>query len=148
MSISVRRLENDKFHLSINGNDVVLDGPAYRSLVADMTALLRKPDGRGSDDETREFLLNIRRGSDVGIQALLLVADQEDVVALLKASEKDEKAQTKLLANMGETSRKIFVEDVNFRYANGIPDGELNNAIHRLSATVREIEKDGVLVFV
>jgi len=148
MSISVRRLENDKFHLSINGNDVVLDGPAYRSLVAEMTALLRKPDGRGSDDETREFLLNIRRGSDVGIQALLLVADQDDVVALLKASEKDEKAQTKLLANMGETSRKIFVEDVNFRYANGIPDGELNNAIHRLSATVREIEKDGVLVFV
>lgn len=148
MSISVRRLENDKFHLSINGNDVVLDGAAYRTLVTDMTALLRKPDGRGSDNETSEFLFNIRRGSDVGIQALLLVADHDDVVALLKASEKDEIAQKKLLANMGETSRKIFVEDVTYRYANGVPDGELNNAIHRLSATVREIEKDGMPVFI
>lgn len=148
MTISVRRLENDKFHLSVNGNDVVLDGPEYRSLVTDMTALLRRPDGRGSDNETREFLFNIRRGSDAGIQALLLVADHDDVVALLKASEMDEKAHNKLLANMGETSRKIFVEDVSFRYANGIPDGELNNAIHRLSATVREIEKDGMSVFI
>lgn len=148
MGISVRRMENDKFHLSINGNDIVLNGPEYRSLVADMTAILRKPDGRGSDDETREFLFNIRRGSDVGIQALLLVADHEDVVALLKASEQDEKAQKKLLVNMGETSRKIFVEDVTFRYANGVPDGEINNAIHRLSATVREIEKDGLSIFV
>lgn len=148
MSISVRKLENEKFRLTINGHEVILDGPAYRALVEDMAALLDKPDGLGSDDETRKFLLNIRRGSDVGVQALLRVAEHEDVLALLKASEKDERAHKKLFANMGETSRKIFVEDVSFRYANGVPAGEINNAIHRLCTTVREIEKEGTPVFI
>ncbi len=105
MSVSVRRLENEKFQLSIDGHDVILDGPAYRALAEDMVALLRTPDGRGSDDETQNFLLNIRRGSDVGIQALLRVADHDDVLALLKAVEKDERAYDKLFANMGEVSR-------------------------------------------
>jgi len=107
MSVSVRRLENEQFHLSIHGHDVILDGPAFRALVEDMAALLDRPDGLGSDDETRAFLLNIRRGSDVGVQALLRVADHDDVLALLKASEKDQRAHKKLFENMGETSRKI-----------------------------------------
>jgi len=147
MSVSVRRLENEQFHLSIHGHDVILDGPAFRALVEDMAALLDRPDGLGSDDETRAFLLNIRRGSDVGVQALLRVADHDDVLALLKASEKDQRAHKKLFENMGETSRKIFTEDLVFRYANGVPAGEINNAIHRLSATVRDIEKEGTPVF-
>ncbi len=148
MSVSVRRLENDRFHLSIHGHDVILDGPSYRALVEDMSALLERPDGLGSDDETAEFLFNVRRGNDVGIQALLRVAEHEDVLALLKASEKDDLARKKLVKNMGRNSRKIFSEDVTFRYANGVPDGEINNAIHRLSATVREIEKEGTPVFI
>jgi len=148
VSVSVRRMENERFQLSIDGHEVILDGPSYRALVEDMTAILRTPDGRGSDDETRDFLLNIRRGSDVGIQALLRVAEHDDVLALLKASEKDERAHTKLFANMGEVSRKIFVEDVSFRYAKGVPAGEINNAIHRLGTTIREIEKEGTPVFI
>lgn len=148
MSVSVRRLENDQFHLSIHGHDVILDGAAYRVLVEDMMALMDRPDGLGSDDETRDFLLEIRRGSDVGIQALLRVADHDDILALLKASEKDTRAHKKLFDNMGDTSRKIFTEDLSFRYARGVPDGEINNAIHRLSATIREIEKEGTPVFI
>lgn len=148
MSVSVRRLEDDKFQLSIDGNEVILDAPAYRALTEDMAALLLTPDGLGSDDETRNFLLNIRRGSDVGIQALLRVAEHDDVLALLKAAEKDERAYDKLFANMGDVSRKIFTEDMLFRYAKGVPAGEINNAIHRLSTTVREIEKEGTEVFI
>jgi len=148
MSVSVRRLENDQFHLSIHGHDVILDGPAYRVLVEDMAALLERPDGLGSDNETRDFLLKIRRGSDVGIQVLLRVANHDDILALLKASEKDERAHKKLFDNMGDTSRKIFTEDLSFRYAHGAPAGEINNAIHRLSATIREIEKEGTPVFI
>ena len=148
MSVSVRSLENGQFHLSIHGHDVILDAPAYRTLVEDMAALLERPDGLGSDGETQDFLFNVRRGNDVGIQALLRVAAHDDILALLKASEKDGKAYKKLFANMGDTSRKIFQEDLVFRYAKGVPSGEINSAIHRLSATVREIEKEGTPVFI
>jgi len=147
MTISVRRLENDQFHLTIDGHDLVLDEPSYRALVEDMASLLVKPDGLGSDDETKDFLLKLSHSSDVGIQALLLVAEHDDVLALLKASESDGRAHEKLFTNMGETSRKIYQEDLSFRYAKGVPAGEINNAIHRLRTTVREIEKEGTPVF-
>jgi len=52
MSVSARRLEDEKFRLPIDGHEVILAGSAYRALAEDMVALLRTPDGRGLDDET------------------------------------------------------------------------------------------------
>ena len=75
----------------------------------------------------------VRQGKFIELE----LADGDAEAARTRVAEMCEK----LFANMGKISRKIFMEDMSLRYANGAPAGGNNNAIHRLNTTIREIEK-------
>lgn len=143
MSMTARKLGDDRFAVLLAGNEVILDAQAFRDLINHMLNLLEP----GSDEETSAFLLQLSNGHDVGVQALLRVADHDDIVALLKAAQSEPRALGKLGANMSENARKLFDEDLNFRFAKGASSADLNAAIHRLIAAVRDIEKNGTPVF-
>ena len=67
-----------------------------------------------------------------------MLADNGDVLVLLKAAENDRALQEILYANMSPRSRKIFAEDLAYKYKDGVPGAEIGAAIARL---VRVAEK-------
>ena len=105
------------------------------------------PSEVGSDAETRQFLNWIARANDLGIQALLLKADRDDILALLKAAEQNERVLDRFYANMSVTSRKIFAEDLTYKFGDDVPPARINTAIGRLAEAARVLERDGALTF-
>jgi flagellar motor switch protein FliG len=78
---------------------------------------------------------------DIGIQKLLGIAAHVDVLVLLKAAEADGELLAKLYGNMSERSRKMFEEDLEYRFKDPIPEADVVKAIGRLAEAANELEK-------
>ena len=78
---------------------------------------------------------------DIGIQNLLGIAAHVDVLVLLKAAEADGELLAKLYGNMSERSRKMFEEDLEYRFKDPIPEADVVKAIGRLAEAANELEK-------
>ena len=61
---------------------------------------------------------------------------------LLKAAENNRALLDKLYANMSERSRKIFAEDLAYKYEDGVPGSEVGAAIGRLVRVARESQEE------
>ena len=93
------------------------------------------------------FLAKLKFAEDSGIQALMRRASHDDILVLLRASERDVALKKKLYSNMSENSIKIYVEDLVFQFRQGLPDYRLDEAMTRLLKIAESLAKDGTLNF-
>ena len=70
----------------------------------------------------------------------LRLGDTEIDVA--KAAENNHALLEKLYTNMSERSRKIFAEDLAYKYKDGVPSSEVGAAIGRLMRVVRDLQDE------
>ena len=149
MKISVRKAAPDVFALTFDSQEVVLDGGDVKRLLAEIARILSPGSAAmGSPSANIEdFLRNLRRANDVGVQTLIRQAAHEDVLVLLKATESDAPAAACLSRNMSERLRKICAEDLAYKYREPLTPEQAIPALSRLSEIARELEGTGVLVY-
>ena len=144
MEITVRKTESGAYSLRFDDAEFTLAEGDLKRLVLQITKLFSPgaPFEKSAEERTREFVGRITEVDDVAIQKLLLLADHGDILVLLKAAENDEMLLDKLYRNMSERSRKIFLEDLEYKYKDEVPAGEVATAIMRLEGTVRKLEEE------
>ena len=69
-------------------------------------------------------------------------SEQDDMIALVKVSEKDKELRKKLFDNMSDNSRKNFEEEVEFRYKDEAKEEQINAALLRLTMTCNTLKKE------
>jgi len=149
MKISVGRTEQGSITIAFDETTVTLNMAETKTLLLELTRVLVPGAAvmKGAAERAGMLVGKIKTANDVGIQKLLRIADHDDLVALLKFAENDEQLTGKFYGNMTEKSRKIFVEDVSYRFQDSIGDDDLSTAATRLAITIRRLEEDGSLVY-
>ncbi|MBC8267618.1 MAG: hypothetical protein H8E36_02615 [Rhodospirillaceae bacterium] len=148
MKISARKVAPDVYALNFDDTEVVLEGKEIKMLLLEVMQTLA-PGGSTKKEDTRskDFMRRIKNANDVGIQKLLLVADHEDLLVLLKNGELDEMLQDKFFSNMSDKNRKMFEEDLVYQFKDGIPAQRAKQAIKRLIETAKDLEVEGSLTY-
>ena len=144
MEVSVTKLASDSYRLRLGDTEIDVAEADLKVLLLQVTKLLPPGGGfeKSAEEQTREFMSLIDGAGDVAIQKFLLLADNGDVLVLLKAAENDGALMEKLYANMSERSRKIFAEDLAYKYKDGVPASEVGAAIGRLVRVAEESQEE------
>ncbi len=148
MKISARKVAPDVYALNFGDTEVVLEGKEIKMLLLEVMQTLA-PGGstKKEDTRTKDFMRRIKNANDVGIQKLLLVADHEDLLVLLKNGELDMVLQDKFFNNMSDKNRKMFEEDLLYQFKDGVPAARAKKAINRLIETTKDLEVEGSLTY-
>ena len=149
MKITAKKAAPDVYSLSFDDTEVALEGNDLKTLLIQITRLLR-PAGelaKSGDERRKEFLRHIKNADDVGLQKFLLAADHEDVLILLKVAEDDKALLKKFYGNMSDRSRKICIEDLIFKYKDGVSAAQVAAVIGRLGAIAKDFENEGALIY-
>ncbi len=146
MKISARKVAPDVYALNFDDTEVVLDGKEIKLLLLEVMKTLA-PGGSTKKEDTRskDFMRHIKNANDVGIQKLLLVADHDDLLVLLKAGELDTVLQDKFFNNMSPNNKKMFEEDLIYQFRDGVPDPRIKQSINRLIDIAKDLEVEGTL---
>ena len=149
MKISVKKVAPDGYALNIDDAELALDGADLKTLLVEIVRILAPTAdvGKTAADPARDFLRHIKNANDVGLQKFLLAADHDDVLVLLKVAEDDKALLRKFYSNMSERSRKIFIEDLAYKFREDVPEFRITAAISRLVGVAKELEGDGTLVY-
>jgi len=145
MKIVTNNIGHDAFEVSFDDLTVTLTAQDMKILVAQVTQALAPPSGaaQATHGQNQRLLVRIKEASDVDMQVFIQAADHDDMVALLKSVEDNNQLRQKLFRNMSENSRKMFLEDVEFRFKDAVPDGELAGSLKRLSRAADELRSNG-----
>ncbi len=149
MRIVVQQSSPDVYVLHFGETEIALNRNEVKLLLLELTKTLL-PDGAitaGPRERARAFIQRIVKADDVGVQRLLGSAAHEDLLILLKLGEDDEALTKKLYGNMSQRSRKIFVEDLTFRFSEGVPEGQIATAISSLTRIAKRLEEEGGLTY-
>ncbi|MBL6932611.1 MAG: hypothetical protein ISR45_06640 [Rhodospirillales bacterium] len=146
MKISARKVAPDVYAINFDDTEVVLEGKEIKMLLLEVMQTLA-PGGATKKEDTRakDFMRHIKNANNVGIQKLLLVADHEDLLILLKTGELDTVLQEKFFSNMSDNNRKMFEEDLIYQFRDGVPGPKVKQAINRLIETAKDLEVEGSL---
>jgi hypothetical protein len=149
MKISVKKAAPDVYALSLDDVELALDGAELKALLVEITRILAPAAdiGKTPRDRAQDFLRHIKNANDVGLQKYLLAAAHDDVLVLLKVAENDKALLRKFHSNMSERSRKIFIEDLAYKFREEVSETRMTAAIDRLAGLARELESDGTLVY-
>jgi uncharacterized protein YggL (DUF469 family) len=148
MKISAHKVSPDVYALNFDDIEVVLEGKEIKTLLLEVMQTFAPGESTKSEaNRSKDFMRRIKNANDVGIQKLLLVADHEDLLVLLKNGELDEKLQDKFFKNMSDKNRKMFEEDLIYQFKDGIPAERAKEAINRLMQTVKDLELEGSLTY-
>lgn len=146
MKISARRSDDGTFTLKFDQTDVALSTADLKTLLMQVTRLLT-PDAMKADasavESAAKLAATLKGATDIEIQAFIQAAGEDDILVLLKLGEEDEALLGKLYGNMTENMRRLFEEDMGFKYGDGIPDGPAKTAIREMQATIRKLAADG-----
>ena len=149
MKISVKKAASDVYALNIDDAELALDGADLKTLLVEIIRILAPTAdvGKTAADRARDFLRHIKNANDVGLQKFLLAADHDDVLVLLKVAENDKALLGKFYSNMSERSRKIFMEDLDYKFREEVSKTRITAAIDRLVGVAKELEGDGTLIY-
>lgn len=140
MKIAVRKTGPETFGVALGDLQATLSTVDLTLLVTEATRALHAGQGGAAD-----FAQRLREASDVGIQALLRTAAEDDLLVLLKLCEKDRTLTDLLLRNMSERSRKLLLEDLSFKFRDqGLSASAATAALARLAQAVRSLEDQGI----
>ena len=149
MKITAKKAAPDVYSISFDDTEVALEGNDLKSLLIQITRLLSPASelAKSGEERRKEFIRHIKNANDVGLQKFLLVADHEDVLILLKIAEDDKALLKKFYGNMSERSRKICIEDLVYKYQDGVSAAQVTAIIGRLGAIAKDLENEGTLVY-
>ena len=153
MEINAKEVAPDVYSISFGKTEIVLEGNEVKILLLQLMQVL--PSGGASatatapqkDTRVLEFLSRIKTANDVGIQKLLLVADHNDLLTLLKSTEDDTMLRNKFFGNMSEKNRTMFIEDLTYEFRDGLLENRKREALKRLIKLTHQLEMDGDLIF-
>ncbi len=149
MDITVAKGDDGAYTLSFEGTEVTLGEGDLKRLLIEVTKVLL-PDvklGKSMDDAKNDFIGKIKAANDVGIQNLIMVAEHEDILVLLKSGEGDEALLQKFYANMSENARKMTVEDLIYKFKEDVPANKVKASLKRLTQTAEKLGEEGTLVW-
>jgi hypothetical protein len=140
MKIVVQQTGPEAFRIVLGEATATLSATDLALLATEATRALHPGASSAS-----EFVQRLRGASDVGVQALLRTAAEDDVLVLLKLCEKDRALTDLLLRNMSDRSRTLFLEDLTFKFRDQGPSASAATAaLVRLARTVRTLEEQGI----
>ena len=145
MKISVCEDGRGGYSVSFDDTEIRLDARDLKELLIQAAEVLAPSAAfeKKADADRRVFMARLSDADDVGIQALIQTADHDDIVVLLKASGHGNELFEKLIRNMSETNRKIFLEDMDYKFQNDALDSMVRAAFSRLHRVVEQLEEDG-----
>jgi len=141
MQVQALKDENGNFLLSFDDTMVTLDSSNLKRLLVEIIQAYSSK-GVSSRFNPAEFFERLKQADDVSIQTLIQSSEQDDVIALVKVSEKDKELRKKLFDNMSDNSRKNFEEEVEFRYKDETKEEQINAALLRLTMTCNTLKKE------
>lgn len=147
MKISVGKTPQGAITLAFDETRVALSLAETKVLLLELTRVLLPQAAPAPSPmvKAEQLAARIKIANDLGIQKLLRVADHDDLLVLLKFGEKDAGLGAKIYGNMTAKSRKIYAEDLAYRFKEGVPEDLLGKAASRLAAAVRDLENEGTL---
>lgn len=145
MKISVEKAPQGSVTLAFDDTRITLTAAQTKTLLLELTrALVPGPAVAVTAQKLAERVADmVKAGGDIGIQRLLRVADHDDLLVLLKWGEGDAKLLARIYGNMTEKSRRIYAEDLAYRFKEGVPEELLGRAANRLAVAVRDLEEEG-----
>jgi len=141
MQVQALKDENGNFLLSFDDTMVTLDSSNLKRLLIEIIQAYSSK-GISSRFNPAEFFERLKKADDVSIQTLIQSSEQDDMIALVKVSEKDKELRKKLFDNMSDNSRKNFEEEVEFRYKDEAKEEQINAALLRLTMTCNTLKKE------
>lgn len=153
MKINAREVAQNVYSVSFGETEIILQGSEVKTLLMQLMQILAPG---GTDAETiantqdrkrLEFMNKITNANDVGIQKLMLIADHQDLLALLKSTEDNTAIHAKFFGNMSVNNAKMFNEDLTYEFRDGLSDKRRREALDRLIKQAHELELDGDLVY-
>ncbi|MGB0683480.1 MAG: FliG C-terminal domain-containing protein [Magnetovibrionaceae bacterium] len=145
MRLDVTKKSDGSFEVLIGQTKLRLHETDIKHLLVLLTGALvpGAEAGKSADERAHDFVERLKTTEDVAIQNFLRAADEKDVLILLKIAERDEKLGSKLYANMTERSAKLFREDLQFAFRDGVGEGDLVRAMGRMMGVVERLEAQG-----
>jgi flagellar motor switch protein FliG len=149
MNITVTEDGEGGYLISFDGTEIKLGTRDMKELLVQAAGVLAPSSSMVKKVEAHQhdFMTRLRGAGDVGVQAFIQTADHDDIVVLLKFSENDEELRRKLFHNMSDTNRKIFLEDLEYKFQDNVADSLVRAALERLERVVEELEADGRPVY-
>ena len=147
MQIDVRQIDNQIYELVFDETTIAISISDMERLHHQLSDILRPETAQEKRSRHQAFLTKLKTAEDNGIQALLRAAAHDDILILLHSSEQDDDLKKKLYGNLSENSMKIYMEDLVFRFSEGVPDYRFDEAMTRLLKTAENLSKDGALNF-
>ena len=147
MRIGVSKTANGGLRIRLGEVEAELSMAEVKTLLVQILGQMAGTGGPGPEERFAGFVNKLAGANDVGIETLIRSAHDDDVLVLLKSAEGDDTLTGKLYRNMSERSRKMYQEDLGFRFADGIPDADLGRAASRLTEQARELESAGLLSY-
>ena len=147
VDIKINRIARGVYDLALGPTELRLALDDLRLLKAELDRVLAPEAAAQRNARHRAFLMKLVTAGDAGIQALLRRAGHDDSVVLMAAAAEMEELKAKLEANMTEKAARLLNEDMAFRYADGVPEGEMAAAMTRLLDAARALEEDGLMVY-
>ena len=147
MEITINKIDDGNFEVLLGETRIELDFDSLEHLHAQMSAILRPETVAEKRKHQQEFLVKLSSASDSGIQSLLRTAASDDILVLLHTSEKEKPLKKKLYGNMSENSIKMYIEDMLFKFSDGVKSYQFDEAMTRLIKTVDQLEMQGALSY-
>ena len=141
MQVQALKDENGNFLLSFDDTMVTLDSSNLKRLLVEIIQAYASTGGSAKFSPV-DLFNRLKQADDVSIQTLIQTADNEDIVALVKVSEKDEELRKKLFSNMSANSKKTLEEEVEFRFKDSTKDDQVNAALLRVTMTCNTLRKE------
>lgn len=147
MKIFVKNVAEDGYSLSFDGVEVVLDEENIKDLLLQITKIMLPIYG-GADNAERkakELTRLMKSADDIGIQKVIGISREDDIVVFLKTVEEDEELLNKFYGNMSERLRKMIVEDLNYKFNEDEPEDIDASAFVRLIKIAKDLRERGLL---
>jgi len=144
MKILITTESPDSYLLHLGEVDVSCRAEDLKDLMLELMRVIPPSEPPDTESRCQKFNQLVLQMDDVRLQALLHRADHDDVVILSKLAERDELLMERLNKNMTEKSRRLFEEDVAYKYHQDIPESELNAALSRMRQILALLEAEAL----
>ena len=147
MDFDVRQTGDGTYELSLDEFSVGATTEELEALLFRLLEIVHPEQIVEKDQRHKKFLDRLRDANGIGIQALLRSGSYDDVLVLLRMSDADNELTDKLYGNLTEKSIKLYVEDLVFKYKDGVPGHLADAALNRLMRAMENLEADGAMAF-
>ena len=144
MKISVKKVQNGVFAIALDDCIQTLHTHDLKRLLMESVRALT-PGAMPTlspSEEAHELGQRLMTLNAPDLQRLIILAGDEEMLVFLKGTEGDSELHNKLFTNMGERKHKILVEDLTYRFPEGVEDEVLGAANVHLIELISHLHSD------